>query len=80
MSFVVDNAFFLEILMGKNLIIIGIILVCIGLLWPVIGKLPFGRLPGDIIVKKENFNFYFPLASCIVVSLIVTIILWLFKK
>ena len=66
--------------MGKTLIIIGIILVCVGLLWPVIGKLPLGRLPGDIIVRRENFNFYFPLVSGIVVSLIVTIVLWLFKK
>jgi hypothetical protein len=66
--------------MGKNLIITGLIIAAIGVLWPVIGKFPLGRLPGDIIIRKENFNFYFPLASCILVSVIITIIFWLFKK
>lgn len=66
--------------MGKNLIIIGIVLVCLGLLWPLFAKLNLGRLPGDIIIRKENFSFYFPLTSCIIVSVIVSLIFWLFKK
>ena len=66
--------------MGKNLVIIGIVLVCLGLLWPLLAKLPLGRLPGDIIIRKENMNFYFPLTSCIIVSVIVSLIFWLFKK
>jgi hypothetical protein len=66
--------------MGKNLIIVGGILVCAGLLWPILVKLPLGRLPGDIIIKKENFTFYFPVTSGIVISLVLSFVFWLFKK
>jgi hypothetical protein len=66
--------------MGKNLIIIGGILVCVGLLWPVLSKLPLGKLPGDIIVKKESMSFYFPITTCIVISIIFSFLFWLFRK
>jgi len=66
--------------MGKNLIIIGVILICLGLLWPLVVKLPLGRLPGDIIIRKENMNFYFPLSTSIIISIIISIIFWFFKK
>jgi len=66
--------------MGKNLIIIGVVLVCLGLLWPLIVKLPLGRLPGDIMIRKKNMNFYFPLSTSIIISIIASIIFWLFKK
>jgi hypothetical protein len=66
--------------MGKNLIIMGVVLVCLGLLWPLVVKLPLGRLPGDIIIKKENINFYFPLSTSVIISIIVSILFWLFRK
>lgn len=66
--------------MAKNLIIIGTLLIVVGLLWPVIGKLPLGRLPGDILIKKDNFSFYFPLTTSIIVSIVLSLIFWLLKK
>lgn len=66
--------------MSKTLITIGIVLVVLGLLWPWIQKLNLGRLPGDIVVQKENFSFYFPIVTSIVISIILTLIFWLFRK
>lgn len=66
--------------MGKNLIILGLVLVGVGVLWPWLQKIPFGRLPGDIWVKKEGFNFFFPITTCIVISGVVSLILWLMRK
>ncbi|MCL6582213.1 MAG: DUF2905 domain-containing protein [bacterium] len=66
---------------GRLLIISGIILVIIGLLTIYGSRIPFiGRLPGDIYIKRDNFTFYFPLASSIVVSIILTLILFLISK
>ena len=58
----------------------GVVLVCLGLLWPLVVKLPLGRLPGDIIIRKENMNFYFPLSTSVIISIIVSILFWLFRK
>lgn len=67
-------------LVAKMLIIGGIILVVIGLLWAVGSKfLPLGRLPGDIVVEKENFRFYFPLVTCIAVSVVLSLIMYLIR-
>ena len=62
------------------LVAIGITILAIGLLWPVISKMPFGRLPGDIAIKKEGFHLYIPITTMIVVSLVISVVLWLFKK
>jgi hypothetical protein len=67
-------------LMQKTLIMLGIVLVVVGLLWPWLGKIPFGRLPGDIIIDKPGLKFYFPITSMILVSLVISIIFWFFKK
>lgn len=66
--------------MQKTLIIIGAVILVIGLLWPWLGKLPLGRLPGDIIVNKPNLKVYIPLTSMVLVSVVVSIILWLLRK
>ena len=66
--------------MQKLLITIGIALVALGLLWPLLQKAGLGRLPGDIAVEKENFKFYFPITTSIIVSLVVSLIFWLFMK
>ncbi|NOR10962.1 MAG: DUF2905 family protein [Desulfovibrionaceae bacterium] len=58
----------------------GVVLVCIGLLWPLVVKLPLGRLPGDIIIRKENMNFYFPITTSVIISIIASILFWLFRK
>jgi hypothetical protein len=66
--------------MGKILIILGGILIVLGLLWPWLQRLPFGRLPGDILIKREGFQFFFPFTTCILISILVTVIFWLLKK
>ena len=66
--------------MNKILVFIGIVIIAVGLLWPVISKMPFGKLPGDIAIKKEGFQLYFPLTTMIIISLVLSVILWLFKK
>lgn len=66
---------------GKLLIVIGLLLVVIGLFFVLGGKIPWlGRLPGDIHIKRENFSFYFPLGTCILLSLILSLLLWLFRR
>ncbi len=64
----------------KTLIIIGILFVLVGLLYPFLRDIGLGRLPGDIVIKKENSSFYFPIVTCIVVSVIVSLILMFFRK
>ena len=67
--------------LGKSLIVIGILLVVLGLLFSVGSKIPWlGRLPGDIYIQRGNFTFYFPLATSIVISLIITLVLYLFRR
>ncbi len=66
--------------MAKTLITISIILVLLGIVWPFLQKLNLGRLPGDFIFKSENFKFYFPLTTCIVISVVLSILFWIFKK
>ena len=64
----------------KTLIIIGVLFILVGLLYPFLKDLGLGKLPGDIIVKKENSTFYFPIVTCIVVSVVISLILMFFKK
>jgi hypothetical protein len=67
--------------LGKSLIILGIIIIAFGIVISFAGKPPWlGRLPGDIHIKRDNFTFYFPLATCILLSALFSLIFWLFKK
>jgi hypothetical protein len=66
--------------MQRLLIMLGVLLLLVGLLWPWLGKLPFGRLPGDIIIERENFRLYFPLTTMLLISALVTLVLWLFRR
>ena len=67
--------------LGRMLIILGIVIVAVGLLILLAHKIPhIGRLPGDIYVKKDSFTFYFPLTTCIIVSLLLTLVFWLFRR
>ena len=64
----------------KFLIYAGIVLILAGLAFPLFQKLGLGRLPGDLYVKQENFSFYFPLATCLILSLVLTLIVNLFGR
>ncbi|MDR7315063.1 DUF2905 domain-containing protein [Brevibacillus nitrificans] len=65
---------------AKLLIIGGAVLIVIGLLWQIGGRfLPLGRLPGDIVVEKENVKFYFPVVTCIVISIVLSLATYLFR-
>lgn len=67
--------------LGKSLILLGILIAGLGLLITLGGKIPFlGRLPGDIRIERENFTFYFPLTTSILVSLLLSLLFWLFRR
>ncbi|HEX6970845.1 MAG TPA: DUF2905 domain-containing protein [Limnochordia bacterium] len=67
--------------LGRTLIVIGLVLVGVGLLIGLAGRVPWiGRLPGDIVVRRGNFTFYFPLATSILVSLLLTLLFSLFRR
>lgn len=67
--------------MGKMLIVLGLVIVVAGLVLYFSDRIPgIGRLPGDIVVRKENFTFYFPLATSIIISIVITLILYLIRK
>ena len=74
-----NNFFNFQINMQKILIIIGIILLIVGLLYPYIKKLGLGQLPGDILFKTGNSTFFFPVMTCLIISIILTIMFNLFK-
>jgi hypothetical protein len=62
------------------LIVLGAALILVGVAWPWLAKLGLGRLPGDIYVEREGLRFYFPITTGIVVSLVVSVLLWLFRR
>jgi len=68
--------------LGRMLIILGVALVAVGVLLTIGDRLPFriGRLPGDILIRGKNTTFYFPLATSLVASALLTLVLWLFSK
>jgi hypothetical protein len=65
--------------MSRFLIIIGIVFLVAGLLWPFLAKLGLGRLPGDIVIERPNFRFYFPIVTSILISILLSLALWLFR-
>jgi len=67
--------------LGKALIIIGLLVAACGALLTIVGKSPWlGRLPGDIYIRKENFSFFMPLTTCILLSALISFILWLLRR
>ncbi|MCX5891926.1 MAG: DUF2905 domain-containing protein [Deltaproteobacteria bacterium] len=67
--------------LARVLIVLGVLLVVVGLALLLVPKIPgLGKLPGDIVIKRENFSFYFPLGTCILISVILSLIFWLFRK
>ena len=66
--------------MQRALIIIGVLVVLAGLLWPWLGKLPFGRLPGDILIDRPGMKLFLPITTMIVVSAILSLVAWLLRR
>lgn len=66
--------------MQRWLITIGVVILLVGLLWPWLAKLGLGRLPGDIRIERDGFHFYFPITTGLLVSVVLSLILWLLRK
>ncbi len=67
--------------LGKLLLVFGVIIIVIGLLLLFVGKVPFiGKLPGDILIQRKNFTFYFPLGTSILLSILLSLLLWLISR
>ena len=66
--------------MSRPLIIIGVLIVIAGLLWPWLSRLPLGHLPGDIVIRRENFSVFFPITTMILISVTISLVLWLFGR
>ena len=66
--------------MARWLIILGIVLIVAGLLWPWLTKLGVGRLPGDIVIERDNFRVYIPITTSLVISVVLSLLLWLLNR
>jgi hypothetical protein len=66
--------------MARVLIVLGVLILAAGLLWPYLSQIGLGRLPGDIVIRRENVTFYFPLATCLLLSLLFSLVLWVSKR
>ncbi|MET4624249.1 hypothetical protein ABIB83_001260 [Bradyrhizobium sp. I1.8.5] len=66
--------------MARVLIVLGLVILVAGLLWPYLSQLGLGRLPGDIVIERENMTLYFPLATCLLISLLLSVLLWVVNR
>ncbi len=66
--------------MAKLLVILGIIFIVAGAAWPWLSKLGLGHLPGDIYIQRKGFSFYFPITTSVIVSVVLSLIIWIFRK
>jgi Protein of unknown function (DUF2905) len=66
--------------MARFLIVLGLAILLVGLLWPYVSKLGLGRLPGDIVIERENVTLYIPLATCLLLSLVLSLIFWVANR
>jgi uncharacterized protein HemY len=66
--------------MQRWLILLGVVFLVAGLAWPWLARLGLGYLPGDIHIEREDFSFHFPLVTCIVISVVVSLLFWIFRK
>jgi len=65
---------------NRILIVIGVAIVVVGLLWPWLSKLGLGRLPGDIVIRREGFSFYFPIVTSLILSALASLLFWMFRR
>ena len=66
--------------MTRFLVVLGLAIVVAGLLWPYLGQLGLGRLPGDIVIERESMTFYFPLMTCLLVSVLFSLVFWVVNR
>ena len=66
--------------MQRALIVLGLVLVGVGVAWPWIAKLGLGKLPGDIRIEGEGGGFYFPIVTCLIISVVLSLLLWFFRR
>lgn len=66
--------------MQRALIVLGFAIVAVGIAWPWIAKLGLGRLPGDIRIESESGGFYFPIVTCLIISIMLSLLLWFFRR
>ena len=66
--------------MARFLIVLGLAILVIGLLWPYLSQIGLGRLPGDIVIERENMSFYFPLMTCLLLSVLFSLVFWVVNR
>lgn len=66
--------------MARTFIVLGVVFILLGLAWPWLARLGLGRLPGDMVIVRPGYRFYFPLTTSVIVSVVLTLLFWLFKK
>ena len=66
--------------MSRTLIIIGLVIVAVGLFWPWLSRLGLGKLPGDIVIERGNFTFYAPIVTGLIISIVLSVLLWLINR
>jgi hypothetical protein len=66
--------------MARFLIMLGLVLLVLGLLWPWLSQIELGRLPGDIVIERENVTFYFPLMTCLLLSVLFSLVFWVVNR
>ena len=66
--------------MARFLIVLGLAILLVGLLWPFLSRLGLGRLPGDIVIERDNVTLYFPIVTCLILSLLFSLVLWLVNR
>jgi hypothetical protein len=66
--------------MARFLIVLGLALLVAGLLWPFLSRIGLGRLPGDIVIERENMTFYFPLMTCLLLSVVLSLVFWVVNR
>ena len=66
--------------MQRSLIVIGLLIAAAGLAWPLLRRFPFGRLPGDIHIIREGFSFHFPIVTSLIISVLVSLVIWFLRR
>ena len=66
--------------MNRILVVLGVVLIVLGLVWPWVRRLPLFKLPGDIVIERPGFQFFFPITTMLIVSLVVSILAWIFRR
>jgi hypothetical protein len=66
--------------MARFLVVLGLVLLLAGLLWPYLSQIGLGRLPGDIVIQREKVTFYFPLMTCLLLSVLFSLVLWVVNR